>query len=146
MKPAAIAAFAFALALAAPSPAGAQGVGLRAGPGGGAAWGIAPSLSAHIGSPVVDWSPAEPFRLSAGMVQTNNGIGLSGAPEAGNQLAPYLGIGYGKVAGAGVSFRIDLGVVAQPQSDAAAERYSLGPSLDKYRYYPVGQIGISVGF
>jgi hypothetical protein len=143
-------------------------------------------------SGLLDWSPVGPFRLTAGLVGTNskfnvsatptgsiytiNGStylasnvgGVSGMVEPGNRLAPYLGIGYGNVAGAGVNFYFDLGVVfqgapkatltgicgasmsaaqcAQFQSDVAAERYSLERSLDKYKYYPVGQIGITVGF
>ena len=91
-----------------------------------------------------------------------------GMVEPGNKLAPYLGVGYGNVAGAGVNFYFDLGVVfqgspkaslsatcgaslsvaqcSQLQTDVAAERSSLERSLDKYKYYPVGQIGITIGF
>jgi len=222
MRPAAtIIAFAFAIALAASGPAGAQGVGLRVGTlgaGGDIGWGIAPTLSARVGysaldfgatvntddvrydgrvklsnlSGLLDWSPAGPFRLTAGLVGTNNRVsvsatpsgsiytingttyqasdvgGLSGMVEPGNRIAPYLGIGYGKVAGAGVNFYFDLGVIYQGspnatltgtcgaamssaqctqfQSDVAAERYSLERSLNKYKLYPVGQVGITIGF
>jgi hypothetical protein len=219
MRPAAIAAL--VVAFAASSSAGAQGVGLRVGTlglGADIGWGIAPTLSARVGysaldfgatvdtddvrydgrvklsnlSGLLDWSPAGPFRLTAGLVGTNNRVSVSATPsgsiytingttyqasdvgsltgmvEPGNRLAPYLGIGYGNVAGAGVNFYFDLGVVfqgspraslsatcgaalsasqcAQLQSDVAAERYSLERSQDRYRYYPVGQIGITVGF
>ena len=219
MRPAAT--IALVVALAASGAATAQGVGLRVGtlgPGGDIGWGIAPTLSARLGytdfnydsavrpgdaryddglrlsnfSGLLDWSPAGPFRLTAGLVGTRNRVNpgalpsgggytlnghtyqldevgsMSGMVEPGNQLAPYLGIGYGKVAGAGVNFYFDLGVVfqgsprtslsatcgaalsasqcAQLQSDVAAERYSLERSQDRFRYYPVGQIGITVGF
>ena len=212
---------AFVVALAASGAASAQGIGLRAGTlgvGGDVGWGIAPTLSARVGysalnftshydtsdvryegsvklsnfSGLLDWSPAGPFRLTAGLVGTGNKIDVSAIPsgnlytlngniyqasdvanfsgmvEPKNALAPYLGIGYGNVAGAGVNFYFDLGVVFQGspkaslsatcssalsaaqcshlQSDVTAERYSLEQSLDKYRYYPVGQIGITVGF
>jgi len=143
-------------------------------------------------SGMLDWSPVGPFRLTAGLIGTRNRVSVTAVPtgsiytlngnvyqasdigsltgmvEPKNQLAPYLGIGYGNVAGAGVNFYFDLGVVfqgspkasliatcgaalsaaqcSQLQSDVAAERYSLERSLDKYKYYPVGQIGITVGF
>ncbi len=212
---------ALATALAASSGASAQGVGLRVGTtgvGGDIGWWIAPTLGARIGysaldfsssasssdvhyqgsvrlsnlSGLLDWSPAGPFRLTAGLVGTNNKLdvsatptgsiytingatyqasnvgGIAGMVQPGNRIAPYLGIGYGNVAGAGVNFYFDLGVIfqgspkatltgtcgaamspaqcAQFQSDVAAERYSLERSLDRYKYYPVGQIGITVGF
>jgi hypothetical protein len=215
------AALAFVIALAASGAASAQGVGLRVGTLGAGAdvgWGIAPTLSARLGysalnfsthydtsdvryegsvklsnlSGLLDWSPAGPFRLTAGLVGTGNKIDVTAVPtaslytvnghvyqasdvarfagtvEPSNRLAPYLGIGYGNVAGAGVNFYFDLGVVfqgspkaslsatcgsalstaqcSQLQSDVAAERDSLERSLDKYRYYPVGQIGITIGF
>ena len=145
MKPAATRAF--LLALAASGAAAAQGVGLRAGDAGG--W-IAPTLGVRIGH--------------AGPGSSR----LNGMVEPDNAIAPYLGVGYGHLAGVGVNFYFDLGVVfqgspkatltgtcgaamsaaqcAQFQSDVAAERYSLERSLDKYKYYPVGQIGITVGF
>jgi hypothetical protein len=215
------AAVAFAVALAASGAASAQGVGVRVGTTGVGAdigWGIVPTLSARIGysaldfgatvnsndvrydgrvklsnlSGLLDFSPVGPFRLTFGLVGTNNRVNVTATPsgstytingstyqasdvgsvsgmvEPRNHIAPYLGIGYGNVAGAGVNFYFDLGVIyqgspsatltgtcgaamsaavcSQFQSDVAAERYSLERSLNKYRVYPVGQIGITIGF
>ena len=180
MRPAA--AVAFVIALAASGAAGAQGVGLRVGDAGG--W-IAPTLGARIGdSPLdfgaggvppagrarpsglsgfLDWSPSGQFRLTAGLVAQDPRAevgGPSGMVEPGNTIAPYLGIGYGRVPREGLNFYFDLGVIyqgacgasapsspcAQYSSDAPLERYGLGRSLDRYGLSPVGRVGISVGF
>ena len=48
-----------------------------------------------------------------------------------------------------MNFYFDLGVVYQDASratDAGADRYSLERSLNRYNLYPVGQVGITVGF
>ena len=93
---------------------------------------------------------------------------LRGMVEPDSTIAPYLGIGYGHVPREGLNFYFDLGVIyqgsgpaglagtcgasisspqcAQYQPDVAAERYGLERSLDKYGLYPVGRVGISVGF
>jgi hypothetical protein len=81
--------------------------------------------------------------------------------------APYLGIGYGNVSGAGVNFYADLGVMfmgspkatltancgslnatqcAQLQNQAAAEQAQLEDKLKNAKYYPVLNIGITIGF
>jgi hypothetical protein len=145
MKPAAT--LVFVIALAASGAAAAQGAGLRVGDAGG--W-IAPNLGARIG----DAGPA-PSRGS-GMV------------DSGNAIAPYLGVGYGHLAGVGVNFFFDFGLAyrgqqgasfagscgtslsstlcAQYQSDAAAARAAPERSLDRYNLYPVGRVGVRVGF
>lgn len=121
----------------------------------------------------LDWRPSGQLRLSAGLVARNDRAdigGLSGMVEPGNTIAPYLGIGYGHVPRAGLNFYFDLGVIYQGsgyaslasacgasmssaqcaqyqyQSDAAAPRYGLERSLDKYGLSPVGRVGISLGF
>ena len=140
----------------------------------------------------LDWSPLGPFRITAGIVGNGNkadvigiptggtftingvpysaeAVGtLSGSVEPGRSAAPYLGIGYGNVAGAGVNFYFDLGVVfqgaptasltascgpavppaqcAQIRSDLAAEQQQLQEELDKYKVYPVLSVGLTVGF
>jgi len=93
---------------------------------------------------------------------------LSGTVKSGNSFAPYLGIGYGNVWTKGVNFYFDLGVMfqgspkasltltcgpgtpantcAQAQSDVAAEQQSLEDSLKKFKYFPVANIGITIGF
>jgi hypothetical protein len=145
MRPAA--AIAFVIAFAASGAAAAQGVGLRVGDAGG--W-IAPALGARIG----DAGPG-----------SSRGSGLV---DSGNAIAPYLGVGYGHLAGVGVNFFFDLGLAyrgqqsasfagscgtslssaqcAQFQSDAAAARSGPERSLDRYNLYPVGRVGVRVGF
>jgi hypothetical protein len=143
-------------------------------------------------SALLDWSPLGPFRLTGGIVGNNNKYDLSGTPsggtftvngttyqasdvgnlggrvKSGKSLVPYLGVGYGNVAGMGVNFYFDLGVMfqgspkaslsancggslsasqcAQLQSDVAAEGRNLQDSLKRFKYYPVANIGLSIGF
>jgi hypothetical protein len=140
----------------------------------------------------LDWSPLGPFRITAGLVGTGskadvtgtptggtftiNGVTynaadvgtLSGSVEPGRSAAPYLGIGYGNVAGAGVNFYFDLGVMfhgapaaslsatcgpavppaqcTQIRNDVAAEQQRLQDKLDKYKVFPVLSLGLTIGF
>ena len=94
---------------------------------------------------------------------------LSGTVKSGSSVAPYLGIGYGNVWTKGVNFYFDLGVMFQGspkvsltancgaaiagtptctslQNDVAAEQQRLQDKADKYKYYPVANIGITIGF
>ena len=87
----------------------------------------------------------------------------------GKSVAPYLGIGYGNVWTRGVNFYFDLGVMFQGspkvnltascgpavvgtatctaiQGNVEAERQRVQAELDKYKYYPVANIGITIGF
>lgn len=144
------------------------------------------------GSLMLDWSPLGPFRVTAGLLGGNNRVDLTGEPtggtftingqvypasaigsltgqlKAGNSAAPYLGIGYGNVAGAGVNFYFDLGVAfmgsptatlaatcgpavpaaacSQLQRDVAAEAARLQSEVRSYKYYPVANIGVTIGF
>lgn len=201
----------FATAIAVTGSAGAAGIGVRAGTngvGGDIGWGVAPTLSARIGysglnydsdvsttgvrydgklklsnlSGLLDWSPLGPFRLTAGIVGTNNKVDVTGVPanaaasaagtlsgtiELGKRTAPYLGFGYGNVAGAGVNFYFDIGVMFQGspkstltatctspgsaqctslQNSVAAEQMALDDKMSNYKYYPVASIGITIGF
>lgn len=142
-------------------------------------------------SGLLDWRFAGLFRLSGGLVLNDNrynltsepsggtytinghpypasGVGISGTVKPGRQAAPYLGFGYGNVAGAGVNFYFDLGVIfqgspkaslsascgasltpaqcAQLQSDTAEEGRKVQDSLSRFKYYPVANVGISIGF
>ena len=144
-------------------------------------------------SGLVDFHPIGPlFRLTGGLVyngtkfdatgQPTGGtftlggrtyaasdIGsLSGTVKPGRSLAPYLGIGYGNVAGAGINFYADLGVIfqgrpradlnaacgpalsasacAQLQGDVEAEEARLRDELRRLRYYPVLNLGFTIGF
>jgi hypothetical protein len=187
----------------------AAGAGLRIGTTGIGAdfgWGIAPTLGGRVGlsggswstdvstddvnydaklklgnlSALLDWSPAGPFRISAGVIGHNNKIDVNGQSNSnplisfsgnvkpGHSVAPYLGIGYGNVWTKGVNFYFDLGVMFQgspkaslsancgaatgtpactaAQSQAAAEEQRLEDKLKNYKYYPVANIGITIGF
>ena len=89
--------------------------------------------------------------------------------KPGNSVAPYLGIGYGNVWTKGVNFYFDLGVMFQGspkasltancgpsiagtatctalQNDVAAEQQRLEDKLKKFKYFPVANIGITIGF
>ena len=98
---------------------------------------------------------------------TGSGSSISGTVKSGKSAAPYLGIGYGNVSGLGVNFYADLGVMFQGsprasltancgslsgaacttlQSQVAAEQRRLEDKLDNFRYYPVLNLGLTVGF
>lgn len=140
----------------------------------------------------LDWSPLGPFRLTAGIIGNSSKANMTGTPtggtftingatysaadvgtlsgtvEPGTSAAPYLGIGYGNVAGAGVNFYFDLGVMfqgaptaslsascgpavppaqcTQIRNDVAAEQQRLQEKLDKYKVFPVLNIGLTIGF
>lgn len=141
------------------------------------------SLKISSVSGLLDWSLLGPFRITAGITSGNNKIDVTGVPtnaaasaagslsgtiKPGKKTAPYLGIGYGNVAGTGVNFYVDIGVVFQGspkstltatcsptatsaqctslQSSVAAEQAALDDKISKYKYYPVASIGITIGF
>jgi hypothetical protein len=126
---------------------------------------------------MIDFHPLGPvFRLTGGVIFNDNrydvrskqfGGALSGTVEAGKSAAPYLGVGWGTVAGAGVNFYFDLGIMfmgtpkatlaancgslspaqcAALRSQVAAEQARLQDELDNAKYYPVVNFGLTVGF
>lgn len=126
---------------------------------------------------LLDFSPLGPFRLTGGVILNDNryeanGVAsagtVSGHVKAGRRAAPYLGIGYGNVSGAGVNFYADLGVMflGSPraslsatcapgvgaaactafQNDVGAEQRRLEDRLKRFKYYPVLNIGLTIGF
>lgn len=142
---------------------------------------------------LLDWHPLGPlFRITGGIIANDNKIDVTGTPsggsftingvsypaaavgtlsgqiKTGNTAAPYLGIGTGTVAGAGVNFYFDLGVMfqgspkatltgtcgaglppaacAQFQNDVAAEQVRLQEDVKRFKYYPVANIGVTIGF
>jgi hypothetical protein len=125
---------------------------------------------------LIDFAPLGPlFRISGGLVFNDNkydvrgnvsGGSLSGTVKPGRSAAPYLGIGYGRVSGAGVNFYADLGVMFQGsprasltanctspgpactnlQTQVAAEEARLQDELKNFKYYPVLNIGLTIGF
>src|SRR5262245_43064151 len=90
------------------------------------------------------------------------GSTLNGTVKPEKDFAPYLGIGYGNVWTAGVNFYVDAGIMFQgspevtlscsgpgcagAQSQVEAERQRIQDKVDKYKYYPVLNIGITIGF
>lgn len=143
-------------------------------------------------SALADWNIIGGFRLTGGLVGQGNKIDIDGTPsggtytingtvyqaselgtlngriKAGNSVSPYLGIGYGTVAGAGVNFYADLGVMyqgspkvnlsatcssslpsaqcSQLQSDVAAEQDKLKNDIKAFKWYPVLSVGVTIGF
>lgn len=108
------------------------------------------------------------FTLSGRTYSTADLPSFSGTVRPGRRLAPYLGIGYGNVWTRGVNFYVDLGVVfqgspkarldaacgpalsagacAQLQADVAAEQARIEDELKSFKYYPVLNLGLTVGF
>jgi hypothetical protein len=128
---------------------------------------------------LLDFHPLGPvFRLTGGFIFNDNKYQATGTPnvgpgsidakvEAGHRAAPYLGVGWGNVAGAGLNFYADLGVMfmgspkatlnpncagltagqcATLQSQAASEQGALEDKLKRYKTYPVLNIGVTFGF
>lgn len=93
------------------------------------------------------------------------GSNLTGEVKPERSFAPYLGVGYGNVWTRGVNFYFDLGVMFQgspevsltlncapspsctaAQGEVAAERQRVQDKVDRYKYYPVANIGLTVGW
>jgi len=93
------------------------------------------------------------------------GSSLTGTVKPDKDFAPYLGVGYGNVWTKGVNFYFDLGIMFQgspqvslscqpsgsaqcvaAQSQIAAEQQRVQNELDKFKYYPVLNLGITIGF
>jgi hypothetical protein len=124
----------------------------------------------------LDFSPLGPFRLTGGFIFNNNrydlrgdlaGGSVTGEVKSGRSAAPYLGIGYGNVSGAGINLYFDLGIMFQGspratlnancgslsagacaslQNEARAEEARLQDELKRFKYYPVANIGLTIGF
>ena len=80
-----------------------------------------------------------------------------------DNVAPYVGIGWGNPAGSRFGFFLDLGIALQGkpsvmlaadglastlalfQADLERERQDFEDSIDLFRYYPVASIGFSIG-
>ena len=93
------------------------------------------------------------------------GTTLTGQVTPEHSFAPYLGVGYGNVWTKGINFYFDLGVMfqgspqvssltcqgnaaqcaaAQPQIEA--ERQRVQDELNRFKYYPVANIGLTIGW
>lgn len=108
------------------------------------------------------------FTLNGRTYSTADLPDFGGTVRPGRRLAPYLGVGYGNVWTRGVNFYVDLGVVfqgspkaslsatcgpalsasacAQLQADVASEQARLEDELRSFKYYPVLNLGLTVGF
>jgi len=108
------------------------------------------------------------FTLNGNTYQASQVGSVNGTVKSGHPVAPYLGIGYGNVSGKGVNFYFDLGVMymgspkatlnascgpglsaancTQLQNDTAEEQRRLEDKLSRYKYFPVANIGITIGF
>lgn len=128
---------------------------------------------------LLDFHPLGPvFRLTGGIILNDNKYDATGRPnsgpgsinaqvKAGNRAAPYLGVGWGNVAGTGVNFYADLGVMfmgspkatlsadctglsasqcSTLQGQAASEQGALEDKLHRYKAFPVLSIGVTIGF
>jgi hypothetical protein len=126
---------------------------------------------------MIDFHPLGPiFRITGGVILNENkydvrgerfGGSIRGTVEPGRSAAPYLGIGWGTVAGTGINFYADLGVMfmgspkarlsancgglsagtcASLQNEVAAEEARLEDELKRFKYFPVLNIGLTVGF
>ena len=95
------------------------------------------------------------------------GSSLTGEVKPERSFAPYLGIGYGNVWTRGVNFYFDLGVMFQGSPEVSLnlncgsasttdcntartrledERRRVQDKVDRYKYYPVANIGLTVGW
>jgi hypothetical protein len=130
-------------------------------------------------STLVDFRPLGPlFRLTGGLVFNKNKFEAVGRHstlpgsfdarvESGRTAAPYLGVGWGNVAGRGFNFYADLGVMfmgtpkatlsancsglsaaqcAALQGQAAEEESRLRDEVKSFKYYPVLNLGFTIGF
>jgi len=104
---------------------------------------------------------------SSGNTTVPPGATMTGTVKPQHDFAPYLGVGYGNVWTKGINFYFDLGVMFQgkpqvnlslncgtaspgqcaaAQSQVAAEQQRVQDKVDKYKYYPVLGLGITIGF
>ena len=126
---------------------------------------------------LLDFHPLGPtFRLTGGVILNDNKYDATGTPSGipgsfqasvkGNSAAPYLGVGWGRVAGMGINWYADLGAMfmgspkatitancAAPgagctalQNQAAAEQSALQDKINSFKVYPVLSIGFTIGF
>ena len=115
----------------------------------------------------VDLNSTGTYRIN-GVTYNSSDASVSGTVKSGRSVAPYFGIGYGNVARAGVNFYFDLGIMfmgspkaslsascgsavsaaqcAQLRNDLNNEQARIEDDLKKYKYYPVANIGLTIGF
>jgi hypothetical protein len=151
------------------------------------------TLSLSNTSALLDFAPLGPlFRISGGLVYAKNKVDATGVPNGNvyvidgkpynasdvgtlngqlkgdKTVAPYLGIGFGRVSGTGINFYADFGVMFQGgasvnltascgpttpaatcdaiRSSVAQEQQKLQDDVKAFKYWPVANIGVTVGF
>ena len=127
---------------------------------------------------LLDFHPMGPlFRLTGGVIFNDNKYDATGTPNGipgsysasvkGNSAAPYLGVGWGRVAGMGVNWYADLGAMfmGSPkatitancsglsaaqcttlQNQATTEQSALQDKINSFKVYPVLSVGFTIGF
>jgi hypothetical protein len=113
------------------------------------------------------------FRITGGVILNENkydlrgdlgGRAVRGTVEPGRSAAPYLGVGWGTVAGTGINFYADIGIMfmGSPKARLSADCSGLSASdcsslvadeqarledeLKRLKYYPVINLGLTIGF
>jgi hypothetical protein len=108
------------------------------------------------------------FTINGVTYGANQLAAFNGTVKPGHSVAPYLGFGYGNVWTKGVNFYFDAGVMfmGSPkvtlnatcgpalnatdcntlQTNVETERRKVEDKLQKFQYYPVANIGITIGF
>ena len=123
---------------------------------------------------MIDFHPLGPvFRITGGVILNDNkydlrgtvgGRAVSGTVEPSRSAAPYLGVGWGTVAGTGINFYADLGIMfmGSPKARLSADCSGLSGSacssfvadeqarvedeLKRFKYFPVLNLGLTIGF
>lgn len=103
--------------------------------------------------------------VTIGDVQfTGSDVGVVSGTVVNNDVAPYVGLGFGRIARRGLGFFVDLAVAFQGepsvvlaatgpikddptfQSALAAEEVALADEIKIAKYYPILSLGLSFGF
>lgn len=112
--------------------------------------------------------PDTEYRINGTVYQASEIAFFRGEVFTGRRVAPYLGVGYGVVARRGLNFYADLGAMyqsspraelqaacsatlaagrcAQLQSDVLNEQRQLSERINNFKWLPVVNVGVTIGF
>jgi len=102
--------------------------------------------------------PTEPYELDANKTFSVDRVGsLSAKVGYQSSIAPYLGLGFGRVIRQGLGFNVDLGVLytGAPKIEmsgsgliapTALQAERLQEGVKSFQFYPVFSIGLGFGF